>query len=106
MDPHRLAEKRSIAYHRAVLERLEREPAILERARRRVEAMIADGRLPHDARQWQEVLSGTAEVLREALLADTEKWRALRQSTPFVGVLSPRERWAIWRLLRSGCEDK
>jgi hypothetical protein len=39
MDPHRLAEQRSLAYHRAVLERLERDPSLVERARRRVRAI-------------------------------------------------------------------
>jgi hypothetical protein len=101
VDPHRLAEERSLAYHRAVLERLQREPAILERARSRVAAMLVEGRSVHDARAWQELLSGEPGRLREVMVADTEASRALRQSTPFAGVLSPRERWRIWRAVRA-----
>jgi len=34
MDPHRLAEERSVAYHRVIAERLQDRPEILARARR------------------------------------------------------------------------
>ncbi|HEY2290049.1 MAG TPA: hypothetical protein VGM86_05030 [Thermoanaerobaculia bacterium] len=33
MDPHRLAKERSIAYHTAIAERLQRQPEILANAR-------------------------------------------------------------------------
>lgn len=59
MDPHRLAEERSLAYHRVVAARLAREPRLVEEA------------------------------------------RELRQSSPFAGALSPRERWRIWREVRA-----
>jgi len=32
MDPHRLAKERSIAYHTAIAERLQRQPEILAKA--------------------------------------------------------------------------
>jgi hypothetical protein len=96
MDPHRLAEIRSLAYHRAVLEKIDRDPAVLERARATVRAMLAEGRSAHYARAWQDLLSGPGPRLREVLVADTEEARALRQATPFAGALAPRERWRIW----------
>ena len=41
MDLHRLAEKRSIAYHRLIAERIRRDPAVLERARARVRSWLS-----------------------------------------------------------------
>ncbi|HYU34547.1 MAG TPA: hypothetical protein VEW48_20540 [Thermoanaerobaculia bacterium] len=41
MDPHRLAEERSIAYHRVIAGRLRDRPEILDNARRRVQEWLA-----------------------------------------------------------------
>jgi len=97
MDAHRLAEERSLAYHRMVAERIERDPGIVERARERVRSWLLEGRSPYYARAWDEVLSGAPDRLRAALVSDTAEARALRQATPFAGVLDPRERWRLWR---------
>jgi len=40
--------------------------------------------------------------LLAVLQADTDDARALRQATPFAGVVEPRERWRIWREVREG----
>lgn len=97
MEPHRLAEQRSLAYHRAIAVRLVREPALLARARTKVAAWRAEGRSPFYARAWEQLLSGPTETLAQFLVADTEEARALRQATPFAGALEPRERWRIWK---------
>lgn len=98
MDLHRLAEERSIAFHRAVAERMRREPSVLENARARVRGWIAAGE-PHPfyASEWARILDGSMESIAEALVDPSEAARALRQVTPFAGALPPRERWAIWR---------
>jgi hypothetical protein len=100
MDPHRLAEQRSLAYHRAIARRLVGEPALLERARARVAAWLAEGHSPFYARAWGQVLSEPAETISRFLVSSTEEARALRQATPFAGALGPRERWRIWREVR------
>jgi hypothetical protein len=100
VDAHRLAEERSLALHRAVLARIDEDPSVLERARANVKAMLAEGRSLHYARAWDELLTGPAGRLRDILVADTEDARALRQATPFAGVVGARERWAIWKRVR------
>jgi hypothetical protein len=74
---------------------------LLEAARGRVRAWFdAPEDQPAEAQAWAAVLSrDTAEIAR-VLIEDTEVGRALRQSTPFAGALSPRERWRVWRELR------
>ena len=100
VDPHRLAQERSLAYHRAVAIRMDRDPAIAERAMAKVRAVLAEGREVHYARLWEALLTGPVERLREVLIAETEEARALRQSTPFAGAIEPRERWRIWKETR------
>ena len=59
MDPHRLAEERSIAYHRVIAERLQRQPEVLTSARQRVQTWLASGtEAPFYARKWSEILAG------------------------------------------------
>lgn len=102
MDAHRLAEERSIAYHRAIAVRLGREPYVLETARRRVEGWLASAGDPPPlyARKWAEVLAGDPSSVATFLIERSELADELRQSSPFAGALSPRERWAIWRETR------
>jgi hypothetical protein len=102
VNAHRLAEDRSLALHCVIAERIARDPSILERARERVATWIAEGRAPHYARAWQLVLAGPAAEVIRTLVADTEEGRALRQATPFAGVVEPRERWRIWARVRDG----
>jgi hypothetical protein len=98
MNLHRLAEERSLAYHRAVASRLLADASRVERARTRVDVWLALGE-PHPeyAREWRRVLSLPVADIVAVLTDASEPARALRQVTPFAGFLTPRERWAIWR---------
>jgi hypothetical protein len=100
VDPHRLAEARSLAYHRAVADRLAGDPAMLGRAIGRAEAMLAEDRAPFYAGRWLDLLRGPVSALLDVLRSDAEPARALRQATPFAGEIGARERWRIWRETR------
>jgi len=98
MDGHRTAERRSLAYHAAIADRLHGEPWILDRARAQVAAWRRGGSV-HDRyiAAWDAVLAGSAEEIAAALIDAGAAMIALRQVSPFTGVLGARERWAIWR---------
>lgn len=101
MDPHRLAEERSVAYHRVIAERLQDRPEILARARQRIQALLASAtEPPFYAWKWSEILAGDLSSIRAFLTERSELADELRQSTPFAGALDPRERWKIWRETR------
>lgn len=101
MDLHRLAEERSVAYHRVIAERLRREPEVLAAARRRVQTWLASGAAaPFYARKWAEILAGEESAIAAFLVERSELADELRQSTPFAGALKPQERWKIWRETR------
>jgi hypothetical protein len=101
MDPHRLAEERSLAYHRVIAGRLETRPETLARARQRVQTWLASGtEAPFYARKWAEILAGETASIETFLTERSELADELRQSSPFAGALEPRERWKIWRETR------
>ena len=49
----------------------------------------------HD--QWNRILEEEWPAIRSVLLEESEKGAQLRQNNPFCGILSPRERWEIYR---------
>ena len=89
MDAHRLAEERSIAMHAVIARRL--DASAVERARERVLGWEPG---PY-AEGWLAWLELPLPQLRERLVDPGEEARALRQVSPFAGVLTARERWAI-----------
>ena len=96
-DPHRRAEERSLAYHRVIAERLRLDPSMLSVARARVRGWLEAEHQPTYACAWSEILQQDVEAIAAFLVDDSERACELRQSSPFAGVLSPRERWALWR---------
>ncbi len=105
LNAHRLAEERSLAFHRAVADKIASDPETLERARARVREWVASGDVaPYYAREWDEILSRPLEDIRAKLVEDSERARALRQVTPFAGAIDPRTRWRIWREVREAME--
>jgi len=98
-DGHATAERRSLAFHRAVAERLDEQ--VRARARGKLEQWAAGGQIADTyAQRWRRILDLPLDELAAAITADDEATRDLRQCTPFAGVLTPRERWAIIREVR------
>ena len=101
MDPHRLAEERSLAYHAMVGDRLLVDEAVLARARARVEQWTKSGAVhPRWVDGWRRLLALAPNELRRALVERSEDADALRQVTPFAGAIDPRTRWQLWRDVR------
>lgn len=83
--------------HRAIAEKLRQDPELLKIARENIERWIGGGgaTIPYWVK-WREMLARPIEEIRVLLAVDNEEMRAMRQCTPFAGVLTPRERWAIY----------
>jgi hypothetical protein len=102
---HRLAEERSLAYHRLVAAKLLSDPGLLERARARVRSWLDSGDVHvRYAKAWNDVLSRSISEIQGFLMEDSESARALRQVTPFAGAIDPRTRWRVWREVRDALE--
>jgi hypothetical protein len=93
-DPHRKAELRGLAYHRALAPRLRRP--MVDEAERKLARWLREGRIdPRHARAWEEVFALPMPDLRRAIGADDERGSELRQSSPLAGMLSEPERHKI-----------
>jgi hypothetical protein len=98
-DRHRRADRRSLAYHRAVAKRLRRP--MVDAARRQIWQWQREGRIDdHYASAWLEILNSPVPEVRRALRADTQSMRDLRQSSPFAGTLTEAERRKILAEIR------
>jgi len=92
-------DRRSLALHRAVADRLARDPGrVLAQARRTLARMSAAAPSPIPLlREWGVLLDRPLAALLPVLV-DPHPWaRELRHVTPFAGVLSARERAAVYR---------
>jgi hypothetical protein len=98
VNRHRLAEERSIELHREIAMRLRADRRIVERARERAASWLVTGDVAEPyATAWLRLLALPLEELCSALVDPGETARALRQCTPFSGMVDPRTRWRIWR---------
>ena len=88
--------------HRAIAQKLRANPALLEIARDNLDRWsAAKGRSQPYWDAWREILSRPLEEILAVMVEDNERMTAMRQATPFAGVLDPRERWAIYEQFES-----
>ncbi len=99
-------DKRSLAFHRAIVEILAKNPApVLNRAIRNVEKLA---KMHPGAQklfnQWNCWLALPLENLASKLLDPLPEAREMRQVSPFSGVLGPQQRTRILRQFRKEYE--
>ncbi len=101
MDSHQQIDRRSLVMAQAIASRIDADPE--QRALAAARARCARWRQTApcaDLAVWVELLSRPWPEIRAVLLDPTERGTRLRQSNPFCGVLSPRERWTLYREFR------
>jgi hypothetical protein len=94
---HERIDRRSLALHRAIAEKLRAHPELLAIARDNLDRWSSTSDRPQpywDA--WREILKRSLLEILALLIEESERMTAMRQTTPFAGVLDPRERWAIY----------
>jgi hypothetical protein len=97
---HRKLEERSLALHREIAQRMRRNPDLLTKVSERLSKDIRGSRfsisLTDAMQEWLDLLKSSSvdQVLR-LLVDDSENARRLRQSTPFAGILTQKERRQI-----------
>lgn len=98
MPSHQQIDERSLALAKVVATKIDADPGKLaiDRARTR----CARWRLTapcDDVNLWAELLLKPWPEIRTVLLDTSERGTRLRQSSPFCDVISPRERWDLYR---------
>ena len=99
-----LEERKASALHRAVVARIAADPEFaLGKARRNVQRprrADSEGHAGDVLAEWARLLDGPIEPIILAMLSDDPWSERLATSSPFAGVLTPRERWAVLRRFR------
>ena len=89
--------------HRAIAQKLRLSPALMAIARDNLRRWRENaGRAEPYLAAWAELLEKPADELLELLQQDSEQMRAMRQASPFAGVLTPKERWKIYDTFATG----
>lgn len=101
---HAILDKASLEMARRVAAEVARRPELIDLARSNLDRW---SRRNHDApgllrcyAEWRAILEKPVAEVLAILTAETEDGQRLRQNTPFVGVLTPQEVWAIKRGVR------
>lgn len=86
---------------RSIVAKIDADPERrgLEHAKRVCDRWVAQGIV--SAREWQMLLRQPWETVRAILLDESDEGQRLRQTDPFCGILTPTERWEIYRKARS-----
>jgi len=94
---HQRIDRRSLALHRAIAGKLRADPSLLAIAHDNLDRWSKErGRSQPYWDAWREILNRPLEEVLALMVEDSEKMTAMRQATPFAGILTPRERWAIY----------
>jgi len=101
MKTHQQIDQRSLAMAQAIVAKIDRDPvkAGLTKARATCQRWFNRDPLPAFG-EWLEILGRPWEEIRTLLLDPSELGQRLRQSDPFCGILTPRERWEIYQAYR------
>ena len=94
---HQRIDQRSLALHRAIAAKLKENPALIAVAFDNLERWSqAAGRSQPYWDEWRRILAQPLPHVLELIQEESEHMTAMRQATPFAGVLAPAERWAIY----------
>ncbi|MCU0758545.1 MAG: hypothetical protein MUF07_04990 [Steroidobacteraceae bacterium] len=101
---HRLQDARSLAMHVMIARKVDRDPRLLDVARRnlaRWRRKTPAQQRPRWMQTWSELLRRPWPEIAARITAISEEGAQLRQSTPFAGVLTPAERRRIHDAFRA-----
>ncbi len=100
MSDHERIDRQVAAMHRVIAERLRAgDLSPLEKARSNLERWEQQfgGVLPAGYLAWVAILDSGLDAALRVLEGEDQESVRIRSSSPFAGVLSPRERWEILR---------
>jgi len=94
---HQRLDQRSLALHRAIADKLRADPSLLAVTFDNLDRWSQEkGRSQPYLDAWREILNLPLDLVLALMVEDSEKMTAMRQANPFAGILTPRERWAIY----------
>ncbi len=112
MRTHQEIDQLNLELGRAVAAKLRRQPELFERVvadkLRRWRARIENGDLgsSHYLEQWESLKAAGMEACLAQVIEESERGTALRQASPFAGVLTSTERMSVLRAWRTKNEAR
>jgi transcriptional regulator with XRE-family HTH domain len=99
VPPMTREDRRSLELHRAISDKLAAGPAsVVRKARKNVAHMIRTNPGASELlKEWRRALTLPMSELIDLLQDPRPRARELRHVSPFAGVLSPSERWDVYR---------
>ena len=100
---HRILDARSLAMHCRIVQKILREPGLLEKARdnlSRWSAKIGEPK-PRYLMEWQKILDKPWPTIAETMTSMSEEATRLRSSSPFAGILTEKEREQVYAAFRA-----
>ena len=98
MKTHQSIDRRSLAMAKEIAAKIDMDPdqmgykKAIDICRRWVE------KNPNQSnREWLQILKRPWNEVRKVLLEESEEGQRMRQNSPFCGILTPHERWEIYR---------
>ena len=100
---HRILDARSLAMHCKIVQKISRDPRLLEKAKANLSRWSAkiEGPEPSYLKDWQEILEKPWPAIAEMMTNMSEDATRLRSSSPFAGFLSEKEREQIYAVFRA-----
>ena len=100
---HRVLDARSLALHCKIKRKIDQNPGLLETPRRNLArwSALASGPLPAYIEEWRKILNQPWPQVAAFIISFSDEAVRLRQSSPFAGVLNPKERKQVYDAFRT-----
>lgn len=100
---HRVLDARSLAMHCKIARKIDQDPELLEKPRCNLQRWgeTASGPLPEYIKEWQKIMNQPWSCIATFITSFSDEAVRLRQSSPFAGVLTPKERKQIYDAFRA-----
>ena len=97
MRTHQEIDQRTLAMHRLVAEKIRQDPALFDKATvtlARWRKTVCASSQPY-LHEWERLMNQGMEACLAVAVEDSEHATALRQSSPFAGLLTHQDRFAF-----------
>lgn len=106
VSDHNRIDARSLAMHRIIAEKLIQNPELLQKAKDNIKRWRLQGVEVSAFREWENIIDNGLNNVIRIITENTEESVRLRQSTPFTGILTPKERKNIYESFTVGAYYK
>ena len=95
MPTHQELDQRSLALHQVIAEKIRRDPDLFENVKStlaRWSKIVCSNSQPY-LKEWERLVDLGIEECLAVATEDSERANAMRQASPFCGILTNEERW-------------